>query len=61
MFEYNDTNQLIKMVVVPEGMPGNYQTWRYTYNESGLKVVEQCFNRQREMVGKATYSYQTAK
>jgi hypothetical protein len=61
IFEYNDANQLVKMIVFPEGMPGNYQTWRYTYNASGLKTLEQCFNKQKEMVGKAEYSYQFGK
>ncbi len=58
VFEYNDLGQIIKTVIFPEGMPGNYQTWRYTYSAEGLKTKEQCFNKQKELVGRVEYTYQ---
>jgi hypothetical protein len=59
MFEYNEQQQLLKMIVVPEGMAGNYQTWKYEYNAEGLKTKELCFNKQKQLVGRVEYSYQT--
>jgi hypothetical protein len=61
MFEYNDTDQLTKMIVLPEGMAKNYQTWRYTYNSSGLKTLEVCYSKQQELMGKVEYNYQFGK
>ncbi len=57
MFEYNDANQLTQMIVVPEGSP-EYQTWKYTYNEDGLKQQEQVFDRKKQLMGKVEYSYE---
>jgi hypothetical protein len=61
MFQYNDTNQLIQMIILPEGMAKNYQTWKYSYNANGLKTLDVCYNKQRELMGKAEYSYQNGK
>jgi hypothetical protein len=57
MFEYNDAGQLTQMIVVPDGS-SDYQTWRYTYNEQGLKLQEACYNKQKQMAGKIEYNYQ---
>jgi len=56
MFAYNTNGQLIQMIIVPEGS-SQYQTWKYTYNQQGLRNQEVCYNKQKEMVGKAEYSY----
>ena len=56
MFEYNDNNQLTQMIVVPDGS-SDYQTWRYTYNEQGLKQQEACYNKQKQLAGKIEYIY----
>jgi hypothetical protein len=61
IFEYNDPGQIVKTILFPEGMPGNYQTWRYTYSADGLKTKEHCYNKQKELVGRVEYSYQTSK
>lgn len=34
-----------------------YQTWRYVYNEKGLKVAEALFNNDQEMTGRIKFSY----
>ncbi len=34
-----------------------YQTWRYVYNEQGLKTAEALFNNEQEMTGRIKYSY----
>jgi YD repeat-containing protein len=56
MFEYNSKNQLTQMIVVPDGS-SDYQTWRYTYNEKGLKQQEACYNKQGQLAGKVEYLY----
>jgi hypothetical protein len=61
VFEYNERGQVITTILFPEGMPGNYQTWRYIYGADGLKIKEQCYNKQKELVGRVEYNYQTNK
>jgi hypothetical protein len=56
MFEFNDTDQLTQMIVVPDGS-SDYQTWRYSYNAQGLKQQEICYNKQKQLMGKVEYIY----
>ena len=60
MFEYNDADQLTQMIIVPEGT-SNYQTWKYYYNTNGLKQQEVCYNREKQLLGKVEYSYETGR
>jgi hypothetical protein len=61
VFEYNEQGQVTTTILFPEGMPGNYQTWRYIYGADGLKRKEQCYNKQKELVGRVEYNYQMNK
>lgn len=56
MFEYNDAAQLTQMIVVPEGS-ADYQTWKYVYNQQGLKEKDVCYSKQKEMVASIEYVY----
>jgi hypothetical protein len=56
MFEYEDNGDLSAMTIVPEGS-SNYQKWYYKYDESGLKLVEFCYNKKKELQGKIEYEY----
>jgi YD repeat-containing protein len=56
MFEYNDAVQLTQMIVVPEGS-ADYQTWKYMYNQQGLKEKDVCYSKQKEMVASIEYVY----
>lgn len=58
MFEYNDAGQLTQMIIVPEGS-NEYQTWKYYYNPNGLKQQDVCYNKQKQLLGKVEYSYET--
>jgi len=58
IFEYNDANQLTQMLIVPEGS-NEYQTWRYSYNATGLKQQDACYSKQKQLLGKVEYSYET--
>ncbi len=56
MFEYEDSNELSTMTIVPEGS-SEYQKYYYKYDENGLKVIEFCYNKKNELLGKVQYSY----
>lgn len=56
MFEYTETSQLAQMIVVPEGS-ADYQTWRYSYNQQGLKEKDVCYSKQKQMVASIEYVY----
>jgi hypothetical protein len=56
MFEYEDTGELSTMTIVPEGS-SDYQKYYYKYDENGLKVIEFCYNKRNELMGKVQYSY----
>jgi len=60
MFEYNDADQLTQMIIVPEG-GSDYQLWKYAYSGTGLKQQEQCYNKQKQLLGKVEYTYETGK
>lgn len=57
MFEYNDNNQLKKMVIVPEGT-NEYQNWYYQYTEDGLKKLDLCYDKAQHLMGKVVYEYE---
>jgi hypothetical protein len=56
MFEYGEAAQLSQMIVVPEGS-ADYQTWKYVYNEKGLKEKDLCYNKQKQLVASIDYNY----
>ncbi|MEO6000819.1 MAG: hypothetical protein ABIN89_28490 [Chitinophagaceae bacterium] len=60
MFEYEETGELSTMTIVPEGS-SDYQKYYYKYDENGLKVIEFCYNKRNELMGKVQYSYSTGK
>lgn len=56
MFEYDATGRIKQMIqVLAAGK--NYNTWRYTYLENGLKQKETCYDKQKQLVGAIEYSY----
>jgi hypothetical protein len=57
IFEYEE-GRLRSMLVVPEEGNSFYQKWYYTYDEEkGLKIKDQCFNKQKELLGTVEYEY----
>lgn len=67
VFEYNSKGQLIQMVAVEEGVNKgyynekdvvNYYTWRYFYNDEGLRIIEKCFSRSSKLLGYVEYEYE---
>ncbi|MFN4007325.1 MAG: hypothetical protein ACK4HE_07425 [Chitinophagaceae bacterium] len=57
LFEYNAQQQLIQLTQIMTGT-SNYMTWKYYYNEKGLKVADVCYNKQQQLVGKVEYLYE---
>lgn len=66
IFEYNSRGQLVQMVTVEEGMPGNfykekeaarYTTWQYFYDDDGLRIIEKCFAGRNSLLGYVEYEY----
>lgn len=55
IFEYNN-GRLSSMLFVPGGS-SDYQKWIYQYDEKGLKLRDNCFNKRKELLGKVEYQY----
>jgi antitoxin component YwqK of YwqJK toxin-antitoxin module len=60
---YDDAGRVIQIIT---STPGDkygritwvgFQTWRYVYDEKGLKTAEALFNNEQEMTGRIKYSY----
>jgi hypothetical protein len=60
LFDYSNTNQLNQMITV-QNSGIDYLTWRYDYDEKGLKTRERCFNKQKQLVGRIEYKYEFRK
>lgn len=58
IFDYNDFNQMEKMVAVEAGPNSDYFTWKYFYNEAGLRIIEKCFSKEKDLMGSFEYEYQ---
>lgn len=57
LFEYDTLGRIVQMVQVP-AVNSNYMTWKYVFNDKGLKQEEICTDRQKQIVGKIEYTYQ---
>jgi hypothetical protein len=60
MFEYEENGELSTMTIVPQGS-SEYQKYYYKYDEKGLKLIEFCYNKRNELLGKVQYDYTTGK
>lgn len=56
IFEWEENGELATMLVVPEGS-SDYLKWYYKYDEAGLKAVDFCYNKRKELQGKIEYNY----
>ena len=56
LFEYDALNNVQSMTQVPAGS-SNYLIWQYIYNDKGLKQQDNCFTKQRQLIGKMKYEY----
>jgi len=56
VYTYNEAGNIIQMIQVPR-TGNNYITWKYIYNEKGLKTTENCFNKEKQLLGTVVFSY----
>ena len=57
MFEYDNSNRVIQKITTVSNLNLGYLTWRYLYNENGLKTKEALFNKEKQLQGRIDYSY----
>lgn len=57
MFEYDDQNRVIQKITTLSNLNLGYLTWRYLYDEKGLKTKEALFNKEKQLQGRIDYTY----
>ncbi|MFP5042129.1 hypothetical protein [Parasediminibacterium sp. JCM 36343] len=57
IYEYDADGKVVKMIQSIKGGT-DHLTWRYDYNENGLRQTENCYSKQNQFVGKVVYQYQ---
>lgn len=60
IFEYENDGELSTMTIVPDGT-NDYQKWYYKYDDGGLRLVEFCYNKRNELLGKIEYDYEMSR
>lgn len=56
IFEYDEAGRISMMLVTTAG-GADYQKWVYRYDEKGLKLKDECFGKNKMLIGKVEYSY----
>lgn len=56
IFDYDAQNRLGAMTTV-NGETATYTIWRYSYDEKGLPVQEECYGKKKELLGTVRYKY----
>jgi hypothetical protein len=57
IFEYDEAGRTSMMLVTTAG-GADYQKWYYRYDEKGLKLKDECYAKNKMMIGKVEYKYQ---
>jgi len=57
IFEYDEAGRTAMMLVTTSG-GADYQKWYYRYDEKGLKQKDECFAKNKMLIGKVEYKYQ---
>jgi hypothetical protein len=57
LFEYDAEGRVAMMLVTTQGGT-DYQKWYYRYDDKGLKQKDECFGKNKMMIGKVEYKYQ---
>jgi hypothetical protein len=56
MFDYDANDRLGSMTTI-NGETSDYTIWRYTYTEEGLPLQEECYGKQKVLLGTVKYAY----
>ena len=54
IFNYDEEGKLVEMLTIQDG-GSDYLTWRYRYENNGIKSEELCYNKLKRLVGKLVY------
>ena len=57
LFEYDDNDRVIQKITTTSGNNIGYLTWRYLFDEKGLKTKEALFNKDKQLQGRIDFSY----
>ena len=57
IFEYDNAGRISMMLVTTAG-GADYQKWYYRYDEKGLKQKDECFSKNKMLIGRIEYKYQ---
>jgi len=57
LFEYDDNDRVIQKITTTSGNNLGYLTWRYLFDEKGLKTKEALFNKDKQLQGRIDFSY----
>ena len=57
LFEYDDSDRVIQKISTTSGGSIGYLTWRYLFNEKGLKTKEALFDKEKALQGRIDYTY----
>jgi hypothetical protein len=57
LFEYDENDRVIQKITTTSGKNLGYLTWRYLFDEKGLKTKEALFNKDKQLQGRIDYSY----
>ncbi len=57
LFEYDDKNHVIQKITTLSNFNLGYLTWRYLYNDKGLKIKEALFNKEKKLQGRIEFNY----
>ena len=57
LFEYDNKDRVIQKITTTSNLNLGYLTWRYLFDEKGLKTKEALFNKDKQLQGRIDYSY----
>ncbi|MES2431637.1 MAG: hypothetical protein V4556_11910 [Bacteroidota bacterium] len=57
MFEYNTAGQMLQMITTEEGHNSDYFIWKYFYGDDGLRIIEKCYTKEKDLLGSFEYEY----
>lgn len=57
LFEYDEQNRVIQKITTTSAQNIGYLTWRYLFNDKGLKTKEALFNKEKVLQGRIDYNY----
>jgi len=60
MFEYDAQQRLSQMTTV-NAETADYTVWKYKYDEKGLPLREECYGKEKALLGIVKYNYEFAK